>query len=102
MFPLHSTETYFENPSLLFHNWNNNYSITFSILFAALASATDIAQGGLRSVVQGKHSLQRNGQSIPSSFFTLLLVQNSFFLVGVGRRKCLDVIERAVRRDELG
>ena len=65
MFPLHSSGTYFENPSLLFHNWNN-YSITFSILFAALASATDIAQGGLRSVVQGKHGVQQNGQSIHS------------------------------------
>ena len=65
MFPLHSSGTYFENPSLLFNNWNN-YSITFSILFAALASATDIAQGGLRSVVQGKHGVQQSGQSIPS------------------------------------
>ena len=65
MFPLHSSGACFENPSLLFNNWNN-YSITFSILFAALASATDIAQGGLRSVVQGKHGVQQNGQSIHS------------------------------------
>ena len=66
MFTLHSSGTYFEKPSLLFNIWNNNYSITFSILFAALASATDIAQGGLRSVVQGKHGVQQNGQSIRS------------------------------------
>ena len=84
MFPLHSSGTYFENPSLLFNNWNNNYSITFSILFAALASATDIAQGGLRSVVQGKHSVQQNGQSIHSKFFTFSLVQDSFSWLGWG------------------
>ena len=66
MFPLHSSGTYFENPSLLFNNWNNNYSIPLSILFAALTSATDIAQGGPRSVAQGKHGVQQNGQSIRS------------------------------------